>query len=294
MPALPAALGGCLFGAGSGPIAKAHSSMSQQVAVVPREKLFVSEPPPHMFGNEGNPPKGAEGWTNQNWLKSRFHFSFAEWSSGPSPFGCLRVMNDDLVQPNRGFGTHPHRDMEIMTFVVEGSLTHKDSMGTSETLGRGSLQFMTAGTGVRHSEHNWDQKQHLRFIQSWVVPRRRGLPPNYGSMIGDASAEEERMGKWAHLVSDVENKSVSTPVQINQDCNVFVTELGPGGRSPVLELGPDRQAYMLCVEGDAHMVDLAQLRRHDAARLVGPVGLDLEAGEEGALVLVFEMMAEAV
>jgi redox-sensitive bicupin YhaK (pirin superfamily) len=92
-------------------------------------------------------------------------------------FGPLRVMNDDLVQPSRGFGAHPHRDAEIVTYIVQGQLTHKDSMGTRETLGRGSVQFMTAGSGVTHSEHNLDAKHPLRFIQMWFTPRRYRPPP---------------------------------------------------------------------------------------------------------------------
>jgi len=117
--------------------------MSPNIKVVPNSSLFVSEPDPSWFGNPGNPMNDAK-WTNSNWLKSRFHFSFAEYSSRHNQdFGVLRVMNDDLVQPNRGFGTHPHSDMEIITYIVEGELTHKDSMGTEETLGRGSIQFMT-------------------------------------------------------------------------------------------------------------------------------------------------------
>lgn len=258
-------------------------------AVVSRDLLFVSEPNPDWFGNDPNPPSGkGVGWTNKNWLKSRFHFNFAEYSGGPDNFGCLRVMNDDLVQPQRGFGTHPHRDMEIITFVVEGSLTHKDSMGTEETLGRGSVQFMTAGTGVRHSEHNLDKTKPLRFIQSWVVPRQRGLPPNYGSMVGDAAATEARKNQWAHVVSDVKGKE-TTPVQINQDCNVFVTELSASTPSPPLALAANRQAYMLCVEGEVTMSSGNVLRQHDAAEYKGPGSIELAAGAEGALVLLFEM-----
>merc|ERR1711871_391010 len=106
---------------------------------VPESKLFTSEPPPDWFGNRQN-EQGNSNWTNANWLKSRFHFSFAEYSNRRNEnFGVLRVMNDDLVQPARGFGTHPHRDMEIFTYIVEGELTHADSMGTDETLGRGAL-----------------------------------------------------------------------------------------------------------------------------------------------------------
>jgi len=264
---------------------------SGTMLVVPREGLYVSEPDPRMFGNERNPSSGV-GWTNKNWLKSRFHFGFAEYFNGPGPYGVLRVMNDDLVQPQRGFGTHPHRDMEIITFVVQGALTHQDSMGTSETLGRGSVQFMTSGTGVRHSEHNLNSGTPLRFIQSWVVPRQRGLKPNYGSSCGDAAAAvAERRDRWAHLVGDV--RAVGTndaPVRINQDCNVFVTELTPGATSPPLEIRSDRQAYMLCVEGDIIQgLKNKQLRQHDAVELKGEWQLELQAGKQGALILLFEM-----
>lgn len=133
-------------------------------AKVPHAQLFVSAPNPALFGNGRNTPTAA-GWDAPNWLTSRFHFSFAEWGEGKSRFGCLRVLNDDRVQPARGFGTHGHGDMEIVTYIVEGELTHQDSMGTAETLGRGAVQFMTAGQGVRHSEHNRSADKPLRFIQ---------------------------------------------------------------------------------------------------------------------------------
>jgi len=262
--------------------------------VVRRERLFVSEPDPSWFGNDPNPTQvTAKGWTEKNWLKSRFHFNFAEYGDGPDNFGVLRVMNDDVVQPMRGFGKHPHRDMEIITFVVDGQLTHQDSMGEHETLGRGSIQFMSAGTGVRHSEHNWDGEQPLRFIQSWVVPRKRGLTPNYGSMVGDAAASAARRDRWAHLVSDV-NSRIKAPVQICQDCNVYVTELSPGASPGPLELSSGRQAYLLCVEGEASLAGSeVALRRHDAAELTGPQSLQWSAGGDGAMLLVFEMAQTA-
>lgn len=261
------------------------------IRVVPQDRLGVSEPPPEWFGNEPNPARGtpqAKGWSNGNWLKSRFHFNFAEYSGGPSSFGVLRVMNDDLVQPARGFDTHPHRDMEILTFVVDGSLTHKDSEGNAETLGRGSIQFMTAGSGIRHSEHNWDREQPLRFIQSWVTPRQRGLRPNYGSMVGDELAAEARRDKWAHLVGDAAD-GAPVPVQINQDCSVFACEVSSGSAAPPLELRAGRQAYMLCVEGSLEAAGGGRMARHDAAELKGPMTLELTASAEGTLVLVFEM-----
>mmetsp|Transcript_75863 Transcript_75863/g.222377 ORF Transcript_75863/g.222377 Transcript_75863/m.222377 type:complete len:296 (-) Transcript_75863:172-1059(-) len=281
----------CLFGTSGATQAMPSSGL---VRVVPHEQLFISEPDPEWFGNDPNPPSGrGRGWTDDNWLKSRFHFSFAEYDTGPRNFGVLRVMNDDLVQPLRGFGKHPHRDMEIITFVIDGQLTHKDSMGEDETLGRGSIQFMSAGTGVRHSEHNWHGDQPLRFIQSWVVPRKRGLTPNYGSMIGDASANAARTDKWAHLVSDV-NSRAKTPVQISQDCNVYVTEISPSLSPGPFELASGRQAYLLCVEGAASLRGSeVALRRHDAAELKGPLSLDWSAGSSGALLLLFEMAQTA-
>jgi hypothetical protein len=107
-----------------------------------QSKLGVSEPSPSMFGNKPNEYTNPN-WSNRNWLKSRFHFSFAEYSNHKNTgFGILRVLNDDLVQPSRGFGGHPHRDAEICTYVVDGQLSHKDSMGTEETIGRGAIQFM--------------------------------------------------------------------------------------------------------------------------------------------------------
>jgi len=281
----------CLFGAG---VARLSAAGPGSVRVVPHDKLFVSEPDPTWFGNHPNPEAdSAKGWTNKNWLKSRFHFSFAEYDSGPDSFGVLRVMNDDLVQPHRGFGTHPHRDMEIITFVVAGELTHKDSMGEEETLQRGSIQFMSAGTGVRHSEHNWHAEQPLRFVQSWVTPRSRGLAPKYGSMVGDAAAHAARRDKWAHLVSDVKSRA-KTPVHISQDCNVYVTELSPGASSGPLELSARRQAYLLCVEGGASLASSeVALRRHDAAEIKGPLTLEWSAEDSGALLLVFEMALTA-
>jgi len=162
-------------------------------------------------------------------------------------------------------------------------------MGTRETLGRGSVQFMTAGTGVRHSEHNLDESQPLRFIQSWVVPRSRNLQPNYGSMVGDASAEAARKNQWSHIVSDVQAGS-TTPVKINQDCNVYVVELEPGVVSPPLAIRSGRQGYMLAVEGEMTLAE-ERYSRHDACKVQGGVDVEVKAGDAGAMSLVFEMAA---
>mmetsp|Transcript_8915 Transcript_8915/g.21151 ORF Transcript_8915/g.21151 Transcript_8915/m.21151 type:complete len:310 (+) Transcript_8915:27-956(+) len=263
------------------------------VNLVPQQRLFTSEPPPELFGNPENPSPGmreSHNWSQKNWLKSRFHFSFAEYGHGPNNFGVLRVMNDDLVQPLRGFGPHPHRDMAILTFVVDGFLTHKDSTGAEETLGRGSIQFMTAGTGVVHSEHNLDE-QPLRFIQCWILPRVRGAPPTYGSLPGDATSGRQRLNGWFHAVGD-DLKGGEYPVKINQDCNMYISELTPGTAVPRY-LNAGRQGYLLCVEGEVHLnaggSDNYVMQRHDAAELKGPLLLEATGGTDGALVLLFEM-----
>lgn len=138
------------------------------------------------------------GTSDFGWLMSRFHFSFAEYYSPDNiNFEVLRVINDDLVKSNQGFETHPHRDMEIISYVVDGELTHGDSMGNKNTLGRGEVQYMSAGTGVYHSEHNMGEDT-LRFLQIWIYPDKNGYKPNYGDYKFNW---DERKNNWHHMVS---------------------------------------------------------------------------------------------
>lgn len=258
------------------------------IKVIPSDKLFISEPNPAWFGNGPN-AKEDPAWTNENWLKSRFHFNFAEYRNAANDqYGVLRVMNDDLVQPKRGFGTHPHRDMEIITYIVDGKLTHQDTLGTKESLGRGSVQFMTAGTGIMHSEAN-EGTTPLRFIQSWIVPSENGLKPNYGSF----NAQDCTRNMLRHMVSHVDDKSTSTPVEINQDANMYTAELEKGV-AVSHEVSSSRQAYFLCLEGEV-TVNGEILKRHDACE-VGSGTLEVKATaieetENGPLAhfLLFDM-----
>jgi quercetin 2,3-dioxygenase len=248
--------------------------MTITTRLVPQSKLFVSEPAPYLFGNPNNTPDDPSWATTanetSNWSKSRFHFSFCEYyNPSNKSFGAVRVLNDDIVQPQRGFDAHPHSNMEIITYVVDGSYTHKDDMGNVETLGRGSIQFMTAGTGVLHSEYNNSSTKPLRFIQTWIIPRERDLPPHYGSYNSQASQENpncaaeqpQKKNLVHHLVSDVHNNAVETPVKINQDVNARACEL-ESGKTIKIELLPggnnqsnhSRQAYLLAVEGTLTVV----------------------------------------
>lgn len=177
--------------------------------------------------------------------------------------------------------------MEIVTYVVNGSLTHKDSMGTAESLERGAVQYMSAGTGVRHSEHNIGDTP-LRFIQMWFLPAKQGLAPNYGSYCGDVVA---RRDNWHHMVSDVRQGKGKTPVQIYQDLNIFVSEIS-AGKELSYELSDGRQAYLLSVEGSATVTaasGVSELVQHDAAEITGPGTVTLKAGAKGSHVVLVEM-----
>ncbi|KAL3942041.1 MAG: hypothetical protein SGBAC_003702 [Bacillariaceae sp.] len=247
------------------------------VKVIGNNKLYVSEPNPMWFGNKANPTNDPS-WTNKNWLKSRFHFSFAEYQNPKNTdYGVLRVMNDDLVQPKRGFGAHPHANMEIVTYIVNGQLTHEDSMGTSQSLGRGSIQFMTAGSGITHSEHNHTDKP-LRFIQTWIVPERRGLTPNYG---GYDASDKLVMNQVRHLASCTKDETSDTPVKLSQDVNCHAGELELG-KSVSVDLPEGRQAYLLCVEGSLK-VNGQTLARHDACEITSdgePIVVEAAGVEE--------------
>ena len=276
----------------TGPSAAMSSASLTQTTLkrVPQGKLGNSKPPPEWFGI---PPNANDpSWTEKNWLFSRFHFSFAEYNNPRNQnFGVLRVMNDDLVQPDRGFGEHPHANVEICTYVVRGELTHADTLGTKETLGRGSVQFMTAGTGVSHSERNLSKENPLRFIQIWITTRQRNLRPNYGSTKGVCS---DRLNRWSHLVSDASNSSVESPIKINQDANIMVAEVDSGVNLE-LEVKEGRQCYVLAVEGSVKVEEPASsvlLLQHDGLEVRGPAKLafssQVTSGEK-AHVLVVEM-----
>lgn len=136
--------------------------MSSRITHIPARTLHVSKP--------------------TSWLESRFHFNFANYWGGKENFGALRVVNDDLVKAHNGFGRHPHRNAEIFSYVVKGELTHQDSLGNIESLGRGSVQYLSAGTGVSHSEMNQGNTT-CRFLQIWFMPVATGHKPQYGSSI---------------------------------------------------------------------------------------------------------------
>lgn len=194
------------------------------------------------------------------WLTSRFHFSFAEYRNPENiNFGPLRVMNDDVIAPGTGFGKHPHSDMEIITYVISGELTHEDSMGNRESLGRGSVQYMSAGTGITHSEVN-DGSAPLHLIQTWIIPRAKHLEPRYGSA---HFSESDRKNRWLHFAGP---DGGDTPVQLHQDANMYAAELEKD--APLhFELGKKRQLYLKMMEGEVALNGTV-LHQGDAAEVI--------------------------
>lgn len=190
------------------------------------------------------------GKSNLGWLNSTFHFSFAEYFNVDNMnFGALRVINDDLIAGNTGFDPHPHRDMEIISYVIDGGLTHADSMGNERTLYRGQVQYMSAGTGVVHSEHN-RENETLRLLQIWVVPDKKNYEPAYGDF---RYKWDDRVNKWLNIVS---SKNGDSEIKINQDANFYVTELEEG-KELEFKVGAGRQAYLVQIEGDSEINGLS-------------------------------------
>ena len=222
------------------------------------------------------------------WLDSHFHFSFAEYYNPKNiRFGVLRVMNDDIVQCGEGFDTHPHENMEIISYVVRGELTHKDSMGNERTLSRGQVQYMSAGTGVTHSEYNHGTEP-LRFFQIWFFPDREGYAPNYGDV---RFRLEDRYGKWLPIAGPAPDGAA--PIKIHADINAYAAIIS-GGESLDFELAPDRQAYLALIEGNAELRGAegssAAITMRDAAEITGErFTVSAESGGDPAHVLVIEM-----
>jgi len=204
-------------------------------------------------------PKENMGTSNLGWLESRFHFSFAEYRNlNNINFGVLRVLNDDIVHPRSGFDTHPHANMEIISYVVDGEITHKDSMGNVETLKRGEVQYLSAGDGIYHSEHNIHESEDLRLLQIWIIPPKTGLPRLYGSFKFE---EKERENKLLNIVS---SQNGNSKIKIYQDINIYVSEFD---KEFDFEIKKDRQVYFVQIEGSSNINGII-LEKGDAMEIV--------------------------
>lgn len=217
------------------------------------------------------------GSSDLGWLKSKFHFSFAKYYSPKRiHFGNLRVINDDLIEPQTGFDMHPHKDMEIISYVVQGELTHQDSMGNKRVVKRGEIQYMSAGTGVRHSEHNFGNET-TRLLQIWIFPKEDDLQPRYGDKL---YKWEDRVNKLLHLVS---NEGGTAEVQIQQDANIYATYL-ESGKEIHLSVEENRQAYVVQIEGSS-VVNQMNLYERDGAEVIDE-DVSIKARESSHLLVI--------
>jgi redox-sensitive bicupin YhaK (pirin superfamily) len=189
------------------------------------------------------------GHFNHGWLDTHHTFSFADYyDPAHMGFRSLRVINDDRVAPSKGFGTHGHRDMEIVTYVLEGALEHKDSMGNGSMIRAGELQRMTAGTGVRHSEFNPSDKEWVHLYQIWLLPQQKGLEPSYQEL---ALTEEQKQSGF-RLVASPDGGDGSLP--IHQDARLYLASLLPG-EAVAHQIGRGRAVWLQVLQGKVRVLD---------------------------------------
>jgi redox-sensitive bicupin YhaK (pirin superfamily) len=221
------------------------------------------------------------GIAHFGWLHSHHTFSFGHYRDPQQQgFSELLVINDDRVQPAQGFGTHPHNNMEIFSYVLEGALAHKDSMGTGSVIYPGDVQLMSAGTGVRHSEFNHSDSEPVHFLQIWIVPRTKAVKPSYQER---HFSDADKRGRLRLIISpDGADGSLS----IHQDAQVYAG-LFDGEEAATLDLGPQRHAYVHVARGSVEL-NGQQLGEGDGVRVRNEQVLTLRGGQQ-AEVLVFNL-----
>ena len=194
---------------------------------------------------------GERACFDHGWLRTCHSFSFADYEDPKNVhWGALRVLNDDVVQPGQGFPTHPHRDMEIVTYVLEGQLEHRDSTGSHGIVGPGGAQFMSAGTGIRHSEFNHSPSERLHFLQMWVLPGKLGVKPSYGQA---EFSDAERLNKWLFVASGLDE--LAAPVRLTQKAAMLVTRLEDHSLGHAFE--SDRLGFLFVAKGNVNVEGIA-------------------------------------
>ncbi len=218
------------------------------------------------------------GHADHGWLETYHTFSFSTYHDpNHMRFRSLRVMNEDFVAPGQGFGTHPHHDMEIVTYVLEGALEHKDSMGHGEVLRPGEFQRMSAGTGITHSEFNPSPTEPVHLYQIWLFPERKGIEPSYEQK---RFPEEQRHNRLQLVAS---REGVDGSLLIHQDARIYLSSLDEG-RAVSHELSPGRHAWLQVLRGDVSLNGL-ELMTGDAAGVSGESTLEILANRPAEIML---------
>ena len=226
-------------------------------------------------------PAAQRGETQIDWLDSKHSFSFADYYDPANlGFRALRVINDDRIASGAGFPTHGHRDMEILTYVLDGALEHRDSLGTGSVIRPGDVQIMSAGTGIRHSEFNPSASEPLRLLQIWMIPERSGLTPRYDQK---AFSAEERQGRL-RLVGARDGREGA--VTIYQDIDLYAASLDKG-QSVSHAIRPDRHVWIQMARGKAS-VNGQPVAEGDGVAITGESRVEI-AGVDGAELLLFDL-----
>ena len=213
----------------------------------------------------------------EDWLSTTWHFSFDFYRDPANMgFGPLRVFNDDIIQPGKGFGMHSHRDMEIITYVIDGELEHRDDRGNKGVIRAGEVQRMTAGTGIVHSEYNHSKIKPVRLLQMWIHADRRGLEPSWGQQ---GFKKSERADRLLPVIAPSDGA-----MRIHQDAAIYVSSLG-AGKAVRHELGRGRKAYLFAIDGSAK-INGSVLQARDAARIEGEQELTITAEKPAELLLI--------
>ncbi len=216
---------------------------------------------------------------NFGWLDTRWHFSFDQYYDPANvQWGALRVFNDDVIQPAQGFGMHPHRDMEIVTYVLDGELEHGDDQGHRGLIHAGEVQVMSAGTGIMHSERNPSVDKPLHLLQIWILPRTQGLKPRWEQRIFTAG---ERRGRLLPVVSD---GSLAGTLAIDQAAQIYISSLA-AGEQVTHKSQPGRKAYLFVIAGELALNN-RQIATGGQARIAEETEMNIRAGKDAELILL--------
>lgn len=216
------------------------------------------------------------GRSHYDWLDSFHSFSFANYyDAGFMGFGNLRVINEDTVQPGMGFGRHPHRDMEIISYVVDGALEHKDSMGTGSVIRPGEIQKMSAGTGVEHSEFNHSKNDTLHFLQIWIIPEKQGLKPSY---------EQKSISKIENqLILIADNDPETNVITVHQDVKIYVGYFSPNKTLPY-EIANNHGVWIQLIKGSLD-INGEILSAGDGVAIFEEKKIDIQAKQDSEFLL---------
>ncbi len=222
---------------------------------------------------------GERGNTDIGWLHSRHSFSFGDYYNPKrAGFGLLKVLNDDIVEPSKGFGTHSHNNFEIISIVLEGALEHKDSMGNHGVINANEIQRISAGAGISHSEFNHSKKEKVHFLQIWIVPKERNLKPDYEQKSFSGLKKNE-------FVKFVGGKNNEHSIHINQDANFLIGNFDGGKEASYKLDNPNNGAYAFIIDGKVS-IENNQLKTGDSAEITETSFLKVKANEKSRVLLI--------